>query len=433
MHITRRVLATLAAAGLFLTGCAGTPVGEGDAAAENGNGDGEPVSAPGYDAESKTITVGSLVPTSGIYAPSVSQVRGQEAWFHRATSEGGPLEGYTVEVQNLDSQYDPSVSVNLYGSMRNDVLMISNVLGSEIVHALLPSLESDNMIAVPGVAIEDLLDHPNVAPFGPVYAVYHTAAIEYFANEMDLANGRYCTLLQDDEFGDQVEEGFNFATEELGLETGTSVRYPTGHQDFTPQISRLKADGCDVVDVGGAGATMQQAATRAVQLNFDAKWIAGHTAYTSNMATGPAADYLQENVRFFVTGTEWGDGSAEGQVMMEEDLAAIYPDHEPYANSYQTGYMAAMVTTAIIEQSIEDGDLSREHLMEVAASLGEIDDHGMGGGPFHYGDQLSDRRMGHGVSVFTIDSTVPTGLKLDTYGYDSQVAEDYNQTHVNQE
>lgn len=246
-----------------------------------------------------------------------------------------------------------------------------------------------------------------------------------------MQDATYCALLQDDDFGAEVEGGFEFATDKLGLETGVAVRYPSGHQDFTPQISRLKSADCDVVDLGGAGAVMQNAAVRSVQLNFDAQWIATNTAYNSSLATGAAADYIMENVLFFVTGTEWGDHSVKGQAMMEEDLAEIAPDHKPMANSYQTGYMAAIATTAILEQAIADGDLSREHLQEVAASeLGTVDYFGLGGGEFEYGDSLAERVPPYGISAFTVDPDAATGLKLQKFGYKSDVAQAYNQAQL---
>lgn len=432
MHARRRALALAAIAALFMTGCAGTAVSSsgGGAGADGAAGPEALVSVPGFDAETKTITVGNLVPTSGVFAPAVTNVTGQEAWFHRATQPGGPLEGFTVEVENYDTEYNPSVAVPLYNSMKNDVLMLTNVLGTAIVQALLPQLETDNMMAIPAVAVEDLLQHPNIAPFGPVYATYHSAAIQYFADEQGLQDATYCALLQDDDFGDQVEHGFDYAVEELGLKKGVAVRFPTAHQDFTPQISRLKSAGCEVVDLGGAGAVIQNAAVRAVQLNFDAKWIAGNTAYNESLATGPAADYIKENVKFFVTGTEWGDTSVEGQKMLEEDLAEIDPDHKPMANSYQTGYLSGMVATAILEQAIADGDMSREHLMEIAKTLDTVPDYGLGGGDYTYGGDPAKRKSGHFISVFTVNEDAATGLKLEEYNYDSAVAKEFNATEV---
>lgn len=430
MTARRRALALTATAALMLTGCAGTAVSNNDAGAA-GQGAKTLVSVPGFDAATKTITVGSMVPTSGIWAPAATNITGAEAYFHRATQPGGPLEGFTVKVKNVDTQYNPSVAVPLYNSLKSNVLMFTNVLGSAITSALLPQMKTDNILAVPASSDEKLISNPNLVPFGPFYATYHAAGLQYLAEKEGLKDATYCALLQDDDFGTQVENGFNFAAKELNLKTGAAVRYPNGLQDFTPQISKLKEAGCGVVDLGGAGATIQNAAVRAVQLNFDARWLAGNTAYNASLATGPAADYIKQNVRFVVTGTEWGDASAAGQKMMEADIAAVDPQAKPVANSYQTGYMAARTTVAVLEKAIKAGDLSREKLLDVAKSLGTVDDMGLAGGAFNYGQSLNERKSGSAVSIFTVDESAKTGLKLKEYGFQSAVAQKYNDSVLN--
>jgi ABC-type branched-subunit amino acid transport system substrate-binding protein len=426
MRAPRRTLALAATAALLLSGCAGTAVSSSGSDSDSQGGAKTLVSGPGFDADTKTITVGSMVPTSGIWAPAATNITGAEAYFHRATQPGGPLEGFTVKVKNVDTEYNPSVAVPLYSSLKNDVLMFTNVLGTAITKALLPQMKTDKVLAVPASSDQSLISDPNLVPFGAFYATYHTAAIEYMAEEEGFKDATFCSLAEDSDFGSEVVDGFDFATEKLGLKTGVTVRYPSALQDFTPQISKLKNAGCEVVDLGGVGAVVQNAAVRAVQLNFDADWIAGNTAYNASLATGAAADYIKKNVRFVVTGTEWGDDSAPGQKQMEEDILAVDPDAKPMANSYQTGYMAAMTTTAVLEKAIADGDLSRGHLLEVAASLGTVDDQGLAGGAFNYGTSLTERKSGSTMSVFTVDSGSPTGLKLKKYGYESTVAAAYN-------
>lgn len=429
MKARNLILTALAAGSLVLAGCAGTPSGNADQPASSG-GQGSLVSVTGFDAATKTITVGTMVPTSGVWEAAVANIDGAKAYFHRVTQPGAALEGYTIVVKNVDTEYNPSVAVPLYGQLQNEVLMINQLLGTAISKALQPQIKSDNMLAVLSANDEEVFKDPNFLTFGPFYGVYHAAAVQYLAEEEDMAGARYCALLQDDDFGSKVEQGFEFATQQLDLERGVSVRYPNGHTDFTPQIARLQNDGCEVVDLGGAGAVVQNAATRAVQLNFNATWLAGNTAYNNSLATGPAADYIKEHVKFLVTGTEWGDKSVPGQKMLEEDLAATLPDAKPVANAYQTGYSAAIVTAAVIEKGIADGDLSREHLLEVAQSLGTHDDFGLMGGELVYGTSPMERRPSTQISVFSVSEEAPTGLKLQKFGFDSDVAVEYSEKIV---
>lgn len=422
-------LSILAAGSLLLAGCAGTPTGNAEPPAASSSQE-TLSSVTGFDAATKTITVGTMVPTSGVWEAAVANINGAEAYFHRVTQPGAPLEGYKIVVKNVDTEYNPSVAVPLYGQLQNEVLMINQLLGTAISKALQPQIKADNMLAVLSTNDEEMFQDPNFLTFGPFYGVYHAAAVQYLAQEEGMKDARYCALLQDDDFGTKVESGFAFATETLGLERGISVRYPNGHSDFTPQIARLQNDGCEVVDLGGAGAVVQSAATRAVQLNFNATWLAGNTAYNDTLATGPAADYIKKNVRFLVTGTEWGDDSVAGQKMLEEDLATILPNAKPVANAYQSGYISAVVTAAVIEKGIASGDLSRENLLEIAQSLGTHDDFGLMGGELVYGDTPADRRPSTNISVFSVSEEAPTGLKLIKFGFESDVAVKYSEQIV---
>lgn len=416
-------LALTAASAIALSACAGT--------ANSGSNDattsGELQSVPGFDAESKTITVGSMVPVSGIWEGARANVYGQEAYFHQATQPGGPLEGFTVEVKNYDTEYDPSVAVPLYNSTKNEVLMYSMVLGSGVNKALHQQYVSDDILAVAASTESESLRDPNMLSAGPLYGTYVASGIEYMADEGGNGDGVFCALIQDDHLGEQVKDGFDFATDELGLEVGVVANFPIDNPDFTPQVSQMRQANCDVVVVGGAGSVLQNAAVKAVALNFEPQWLAPNFAYNDQIATGPASEHLKENALFLLTGTEWGDQTVEGQKNLEEGLAAVAPNEEPVANAYQTGYLNAAITAHVIEKGIESGDLSRENLLRIAESeLGTIDDQGLSGGDIVFGSDLEDRMPNSIISLFRVSEDSPTGLVLHEKYYDSEAAANYN-------
>lgn len=423
---SRNVIFTLlTASALALSGCAGTSTTN---SGDGGGGSAELQSVPGFDAETKTITLGSMVPVSGIWEGATANVQGQEAYFHRATQPGGPLEGYTIEIKNYDTEYDPSVAVPLYSSSKNDVLMYSMVLGSGINKALHQQYVNDDMLAVAASTESDSLRDPNMISAGPLYGTYVASGIEYLATEDGLEDGTFCAIVQDDHLGEQVKGGFEFATEDLGLTVGTVASFPAGNPDFTPQVSQLKQANCDVVVVGGAGSVIQNAAVKAVALNFEPQWLAPNFAYNEQIATGPASEHLKENATFTLTGTEWGDHSVEGQKNLEEDLEAVAPGEDPVANAFQTGYVNAALAAKVIEKGIEAGDLSRQSLLEIAETeLGTIDDMGLLGGEIEFGSSLEDRMPNSTISMFSVSSDSPTGLALREKYFESGTAQRYNE------
>ncbi len=59
-----------------------------------------------------------------------------------------------------------------------------------------------------------------------------------------------CVLYQDDEFGKNVLDGFNQALADTKMKSVAVTSYKRGTSDFSSQVAKLKADGCDFVVLG---------------------------------------------------------------------------------------------------------------------------------------------------------------------------------------
>ena len=416
-------LALVAAAGLALSGCAGTPTdGGNDGPAANG----EIVGGPGVDVEAKTIRVGALVPVSGVFAGAITNIEGLEAGFHRATQPGGDLEGWTVEVENQDTKYDAATAIPLYEGFKDNVALISLVLGSTIIDALMPSVEADQMSLVPGGTTPDLMFEGPILPSFPLVSAHATSLIPYAVETYDKQDATFCSLTMEDALGKYVQESFDFTVDELGLKKGIDTTFAPNTDQLGPQITALKGAGCDVLMTGGVGGFLQTLAVQSVQQDYAPLVLAGNSAYNITLATGPGADWLAENAIISVPGDEWLGTNAPGQAMMIEDLEAINPGYTPTANAHLTGYVNALFTARLLAQAIEDGDLSRAGIATAATELGTwTDELGLVGGDVVIGAEPSDRVPPHKLSMFRIDGSVPTGLKLEEYYYDSDVAQKY--------
>lgn len=416
-------LALVAAAGLALSGCAGTPTGGGsDGPAANG----EIVGGPGVDVEAKTIRVGALVPVSGVFAGAITNIEGLEAGFHRATQPGGDLEGWTVEVENQDTKYDAATAIPLYEGFKDNVALISLVLGSTIIDALMPSVEADEMSLVPGGTTPDLMFEGPILPSFPLVSAHATSLIPYAIETYDKQDATFCSLTMEDSLGKYVQESFDFTVDELGLKKGIDTTFAPNTDQLGPQITALKGAGCDVLMTGGVGGFLQTLAVQSVQQDYAPLVLAGNSAYNITLATGPGAQWLAENAIISVPGDEWLGTNAPGQAMMIEDLEAINPGYTPTANAHLTGYVNALFTAKLLAKAIEDGNLSRAGIASAATELGTWKDElGLVGGDVVIGAEPSDRVPPHKLSMFRIDGSVPTGLKLEEYYYDSEVAQKY--------
>ena len=59
-----------------------------------------------------------------------------------------------------------------------------------------------------------------------------------------------CLMHQDDEYGKNVLDGFTAQLAAMKIEPGTVTTYKRGATDFSAQVARMKADGCDLVVLG---------------------------------------------------------------------------------------------------------------------------------------------------------------------------------------
>ncbi len=59
-----------------------------------------------------------------------------------------------------------------------------------------------------------------------------------------------CTLYQDDDYGLEVVRGAEAGLKEAGVTMGEKTTYKRGATDFSSQIARLKASGCDFLVLG---------------------------------------------------------------------------------------------------------------------------------------------------------------------------------------
>jgi branched-chain amino acid transport system substrate-binding protein len=61
---------------------------------------------------------------------------------------------------------------------------------------------------------------------------------------------KVCTMYQDDDFGLEVMRGAEAGLKTIGMELAEKTTYKRGATDFSSQVARMKAAGCDLVVLG---------------------------------------------------------------------------------------------------------------------------------------------------------------------------------------
>ncbi|MGH9031267.1 MAG: ABC transporter substrate-binding protein, partial [Acidimicrobiia bacterium] len=103
-----------------------------DGGATDGGDDGEVSAVAGFDGE--TIRVGAITPQSGPAAVIGNPLTaGNQLFFQALNEEEGGIAGrYPVEIEIADSRYEPPTAVQVYNGMKDDVVMLVQLLGTPI-------------------------------------------------------------------------------------------------------------------------------------------------------------------------------------------------------------------------------------------------------------------------------------------------------------
>lgn len=420
-----RLAALFAAGSLAVTACGGR--GDDDDASDDTDTDtgepgeaGAPGEGPGFDGE--TIRLGVITPTSGPVADIGNALTaGNQAYFEALNAEGGVAGEYEVELDIRDSQYTDTVAAQEYDAIKEDVVMFAQILGTPIITTLLESLEADNMVAGPATLDAEWVRSQHLLPIGAPYQVQAANAVDYWINEMDGEGTNICAEIQDDPYGEAGLQGLEAAVDAHGMELVEVQRHSLLNEDFTPQVTALQNADCDMVFLVAVPFDVPGLFSKVVELDFQTQWFGQSPTWegTGAYARGDFGPYLEENFIWAADGVEYGDESVDAMADLVAAQEGSDSDPDVYFNF---GYAQAWAVTQVLEAAVENGDLSRDGIIDAMNGLEQITVGGLFG-DYEWGAP-EDRNPPRGTSFFSVNPDEPLGLELlgEPY-YTSEVAE----------
>ncbi len=232
------------------------------------------------------IRVGTIQDLSGPIALLGVPIRdGMQMRFDEANARGG-VHGRRLRLIVEDSGYDP----------KKGVLAARKLIGSDRVFALLGTLGTPVVLATMPLALDQGLPHlfpfsPHPATFEPVsrlkfqiftpYVDYMRTAVRYLVR----ANGyqRVGILYQDDDYGIEVLRGAELALQDGGLKLAEKTSYKRGATDFSAQIARLRAAGCELVVLGTVVRETVGAMQEARKVGWNVDMLVSSSGYSAQV------------------------------------------------------------------------------------------------------------------------------------------------------
>ncbi|UWR76595.1 ABC transporter substrate-binding protein [Phaeobacter inhibens] len=196
------------------------------------------------------IVLGSVNDLSGIFAAvGVPAVNGANLRFDEANANGG-VHGRQIRFVVEDNGYQIPRAMQGYNKLLN----------RDQVFAMLLSLGTPMNIA--GFKLLDPKGIPNISPLtaarqmlqDPVnnkfigFSSYYDqvqSGVSYLAEEFD-AN-EVCSMYIPSDFGKEIREGSADIAADLGLRFAAETTHKPDELDFVGSLTKLKAEGCDVV------------------------------------------------------------------------------------------------------------------------------------------------------------------------------------------
>ena len=247
---------------------------------------------------SKTeITLGSIQDLSGPIAGFGKQARLGMLLRVDEINEQGGINGRKLKIIVEDSAYDPKKAVLAAQKLVNQdkIFMMLGHIGTAQNLAAMPVQFEKNVINFfPITAAREMYEpfHKLKYSFAATYFDQMRNAVPKVAKEKGAK--KVCTIYQDDEFGLEVLRGAEAGLKTMGMDFIEKTSYKRGATDFSSQVSKMQASGCDMIVLGTIIRETIGAIGTARKLGYNPTFLGSSAAYTDliHKLGGPAMNGL---------------------------------------------------------------------------------------------------------------------------------------------
>jgi ABC-type branched-subunit amino acid transport system substrate-binding protein len=412
-----RLVTLIAVLALTMAAC-----GRSSSSSSGGGGGkkGAPANTTGFDG--KTITLGAITPQTGIaQIIGIPLTDGNKVYFDAINATGGIAGKYKVNLEVRDSVYNANTAQQNYNDLRGSVVMLAQVLGTDVTNAVLVKMKADNMVASPATLDAEWVHNPNLAPVAGPYQIQAINSISYWVDNGGKGK-TLCVIRPDDLYGAAGFSGVQFAKKNLDFKLGTVATFKASETDLTAQYQQVKGTNCDAVYFIALPTASIPTLGKAASDNLDQRWIGQSPSWVSLLSEGATGAWAAKHFWLASEGPEWGDTSVPGMKQMLADVNKYKPDQKPDIY-FAFGYAQAWTVSQILAKAVANGDLSRAGIMKAMQDAGTLKFGGLVG-DYKYG-QPADRVPPKASTVFEVNASAPGGLKALKTNFTSSTAQKF--------
>jgi len=229
------------------------------------------------------ILIGSIQDLSGPIAGFGKQVRlGMMLRVDEANEQGG-INGRKLKLIVEDSAYDPRKAALAAQKLVNQdkiFIMIGHIGTAQNMAAMPIQFEKNVVNFFPVTAAREMYE--------PFHRLKYSFAVTYYEQMATMVpklvkekNAKKpCTLYQDDEFGLEVMRGGEAGLKSIGMDFAEKTTYKRGATDFSSQVAKMKASGCDLVVLGTIIRETIGTIAESRKTGFNPTFVGSSAAYT---------------------------------------------------------------------------------------------------------------------------------------------------------
>jgi ABC-type branched-subunit amino acid transport system substrate-binding protein len=331
----------------------------------------------GVDLEAETITIGLLSDLSGPFSPLVTVINaGHDVYWQDVNANGG-INGLTVNLEVRDTGYVVDTHVQLYEELKTQVVAFGHSTGSPQTVAINPSLQADEILAIPLTWYSGWSDpaiNSNLVPHGTPYCIESMNMLEYLTLQAPDAT-TIAIASSGGDYGEDSNAGARLAADALGLEIvydGTGLINATDPATQAEVAGGIAGSGAELVWVTTDPTSFGAIYGQALAAGFEALWSGAGPTWNPALVgpDSPIKDALARD--FFVSQyyAPWATES-EGNAMVR-DLVTQYAPDAPPLDYYAEGVIEATIMHQALLAAYDSGDMTQAGVLAAAKSLESV-------------------------------------------------------------
>ena len=272
------------------------------------------------------IRIGTIQDLSGPIAGYGKQARnGMQLRVEEANEQGG-IYDRKLQLVVEDSAYDPKKAILAAQKLvsQDKIFMLVGHIGTAQNNAVMPILFENNIVNyLPLTASKDMYEPHHKLKYALFASYYDQMRLSVPKLAKDKNIGKVCAIYQDDDFGVEVLKGAEDGLKVIGKEMVEKTSFKRGATDFSSQVAKMKASGCEMVVMGTIIRETIGTMAEARKTGFNPVFIASFAAYSDliHKLGGKAVE------GFYAT------MSSQTPYTDEQDLAIRF-----WANKYKTKF-----------------------------------------------------------------------------------------------